>query len=126
MYRKTKGFTLIELIVVMAIITILSSVLVANYSFYIKSANTSKAEQIGRMIYTSAMRAYAEDDKFNKDNVELKVKEDVNIDGIDISVNAPTYEGSCISVKFNSNSNGAYYTVSINGKNSNYNVVKIS
>ncbi len=39
--KKTGGFTLVELIIVIAILAILSSVAVAGYSSYIKKANDS-------------------------------------------------------------------------------------
>lgn len=45
MYKKLKkGFTLVELIVVMAIIAILSTVAVVSYSAIVKKAEKSKAE----------------------------------------------------------------------------------
>lgn len=122
MQNKIKGFTLIELIVVMGIITILSSILVPNYLFYVKRANTAKAEQVGRMIYTSSMRAYSENDNFNAEDVALAVKEDVNIDGFNIKVNEPSADGSSISINFSSDSSS--YFINVYGKDCRYSMIK--
>lgn len=124
MGRKSRGFTLIELIAVMAIIAILSSTLALNYSNYIKRADTAKAEQIGRMIYTSAMRTYTENEKFTKYSVVLTINEDISLDGTNINVNVPSDDGSSISINFSSGDSN--YTVSVNGKSSCYNLVKNS
>ena len=42
---KTKGFTLVELLVVIAILAILATVSVVGYTTYIENANQSKAVQ---------------------------------------------------------------------------------
>lgn len=124
MKRKSRGFTLIELVAVMAIIAILSSTLALNYSAYIRRADTAKAEQIGRMIYTSAMRTYTENEKFIKYSVVLTINEDISLDDANINVNTPSDDGSSISINFSSGNNN--YTVSVNGNRSCYNLMKNS
>lgn len=59
-FKKTGGFTLVELIIVIAILAILSSVAVAGYSSYIKSANNSAVESFLNEIETHVILANAE------------------------------------------------------------------
>lgn len=59
-FKKTGGFTLVELIIVIAILAILSSVAVAGYSSYIKRANNSAVLSELNNISTAATLANAE------------------------------------------------------------------
>lgn len=59
-FKKTGGFTLVELIIVIAILAILSSVAVAGYSSYITKANDSAAESFMNEIKTHVVLANAE------------------------------------------------------------------
>ena len=58
-FKKNGGFTLVELIIVIAILAILSSVAVAGYSSYIKKANDSAIDAELANISTSASLANA-------------------------------------------------------------------
>lgn len=58
--RKNKGFTLIELIVVMAIILVLSSFLVPKFNGYRKKAERLRAIDMGRQIYYVVVASYSE------------------------------------------------------------------
>ncbi len=49
--KKNKGFTLVELIVVIAIIGILAAVLIPTITGYVKNAKVSSDEQEARAIY---------------------------------------------------------------------------
>jgi prepilin-type N-terminal cleavage/methylation domain-containing protein len=58
--KKNGGFTLVELIIVIAILAILSSVAVAGYSSYITKANNSAVESWLNNISTAATLANAQ------------------------------------------------------------------
>lgn len=57
--KKNGGFTLVELIIVIAILAILSTGAIAGYSAYIKSANNAAVEAVLSDISTSAVLANA-------------------------------------------------------------------
>ena len=58
--KKNGGFTLVELIIVIAILAILSTGAIAGYSAYIKSANDAAVKAVLSDIYTSAVLANAQ------------------------------------------------------------------
>ena len=58
-FKKNGGFTLVELIIVIAILAILSTGAIAGYSAYIKSANSAAVEAVLSDIATSAVLANA-------------------------------------------------------------------
>jgi len=59
--RKNKGFTLIELIVVVSIILILSGFLVPKVIGYQNKAKEAKAINTARQIYDTSMQLYTEE-----------------------------------------------------------------
>ena len=59
MFKKKDGFTLVELIVVIAILAILAGVAIPAYSGYIKKANDSAVETELAAISSAAMAANA-------------------------------------------------------------------
>lgn len=58
--KKNGGFTLVELIIVIAILAILSTGAIAGYSAYIKSANNTAVQAVLSDISTSAVLANAQ------------------------------------------------------------------
>lgn len=78
-----KGFTLIELMIVMSIILILLSVMVPKFSGYQQKAKKVKVVNTAKQIYQSALLSYGEQDgSFN----DAKVIDTVNqITGLGIS-----------------------------------------
>ena len=88
-----KGFTIVELVIVIAVIAILAGVLIPTFSGIVTKANESKALQEARNAYTETLA----DDLTNA------------ADADDVVYNF----GSAIIVK---HSNGTYISISTNGE----------
>ena len=69
--KKNGGFTLVELIIVIAILAILSTGAIAGYSAYIKNANTSAVNAVLSDVSTSAVLANAAAAPVEKITVEV-------------------------------------------------------
>ena len=70
--KAKKGFTLVELVVVIAVIAILAGVSVGAYFGITETANRSAAEQGGKQLHT-ALLAVANDPKYDtsSDNIDI-------------------------------------------------------
>lgn len=120
--NKKRGFTLIEVIIVISIIAILGGILIPKYTTYIEKANSAKAEQISRMIFVSAMRSYMDNNIFTKEQVSAAINGDMNIDDININVKNPSSDGNSIATDFNTGH--SIYTVTVRGDNSTFTLNK--
>ncbi|KAJ53423.1 type IV pilus assembly protein PilA [Clostridium tetanomorphum] len=77
-----KGFTIIELLIVMSIIFVLMGLLVPRFKGYRMKAENLKIENYARQIYTATMASYSEmDGKFVKENIEDNIINLINITG---------------------------------------------
>lgn len=63
--NNRKGFTIVELVIVIAVIAILATVLVPTFGNVITKANESKAVQAARNEYTEYMIDHAQEGKFD-------------------------------------------------------------
>lgn len=97
MYLKEKlykdGFTLIELVTVIAIISILSSIIIPNYIGYIDKANKIKIICEGKQLFSAAIESYKESSNtFNNIQIINVVEEitGVNLTVADINVSSPS------------------------------------
>ena len=59
--NKRKGFTIVELVIVIAVIAILAGVMIPTFASVVKKANKSAALQEARNIYTEYVAVAAED-----------------------------------------------------------------
>lgn len=83
---KRKGFTILELIVVMAVILVLSSFLVPKFNGYREKALKVKAIDTGRQIYTAAFVSRMEStDVYSEDSIKDAAKELVGVENITVA-----------------------------------------
>ena len=93
MKNTKKGFTLVELLVVIAILAILASVAVVGYTSFIKKANDSKAETELHQIVTTLNAEFMDDGKWgdfvrdeldadDADALETAINEYEDFDGL--------------------------------------------
>ena len=83
MRSNKKGFTIVELVIVIAVIAILAAVLIPTISGLVKKANVSADQQAVRQM-NSALAIYAAENGNPKDIIEVKKALDaqlVNVDG---------------------------------------------
>ncbi|QGU96817.1 prepilin-type N-terminal cleavage/methylation domain-containing protein [Clostridium bovifaecis] len=84
MSRK-KGFTLIELIVVMAIILIMASFLIPKFNGYRAKAQKLKIVDTGRQIYLAVVESYIEgNENFNQEELSQTTQELLGLKSIQV------------------------------------------
>lgn len=106
--NKKKGFTLIELVIVIAILAILAAILVPSVTGYITKADNARDEANARTVYMAASLALAEE----KDPTTVKPEElaasAATLSGLDASkITLGVVNGVITSVSYDSKS----YTV---------------
>lgn len=110
---KSKGFTLIELIVVMAVILVISSLLIPRFNGYRNKAQSLKVIDTGRQIYLAAVESYTEGNgEFSKDGILKATKDLLGIDELEVDSKANNIsivykvDNKQYSVNFNELDNG--------------------
>ncbi|EJO5346969.1 type II secretion system protein [Clostridium botulinum] len=81
--KKKKGFTLIELMIVISIILVLASFLVPKLTAYKNKAKDTKAINTGKQIQVAAINSYNENNEtFNSNNLtnDIEIFTGVKID----------------------------------------------
>ena len=111
--KNKRGFTIVELVIVIAVVAILSAVLIPTFSSLIKKANVTADQTLVRNLNTSL--AIASDGKNGKSTM-YETLNDLKGQGYDITKLSPTSAGSDIVWDSNNNQfvlvmeNGKYYT----------------
>ncbi|WP_251859474.1 type II secretion system protein [Clostridium sp. Marseille-Q2269] len=118
--KKKKGFTLIELMVVISIILILASFLVPKLTAYKDKAKDTKAINTGKQIQVAAINSYNENnERFNSNNL----KEDIEtFTGITVDSTNESQPGNAVDIGYKSDNEN--YLVQIDIKENTYTVKK--
>jgi len=118
--KKRKGFTLIELILVMSIILVISSLLMPKLNGYSSKAQVLKVVDTGRQVYLAAMESYTSgNEQFDKTKLTSSVKSLLGIDLVDVGSNAGE-----VSISYKVDEKG--YSINFNTTSSNSFTVKDS
>ena len=81
-----KGFTIVELVIVIAVIAILAAVMIPTFSNVVTNAKQSAALQKARNYYTETLSKNLSDTNANNDAIGTAASVIVEIDGIKIEV----------------------------------------
>ncbi|AKA70216.1 prepilin-type N-terminal cleavage/methylation domain-containing protein [Clostridium scatologenes] len=114
-FHKCKGFTLIELMLVITIILILMGFLVPKVSAYQEKARNAKAVNTAKQIETAAMASYGNNDsKFDGSDVTTTVQQLTSAKNVSVS------SASDQSINIAYMSDDKNYSVEINANDSTY------
>lgn len=87
--KARKGFTLIELIIVMSIILVLASFFLPKFSGYREKAQRLKVIDTGRQIYASAVESYMEGNgSFSDSEIENNIEDLLGLDSVEVISNS--------------------------------------
>ncbi|HBC95667.1 MAG TPA: prepilin-type cleavage/methylation domain-containing protein [Clostridium sp.] len=118
--KKKKGFTLIELMLVVAIILVLLGFLVPKFSAYQNKAKTAKAINTAKQIETAAMASYGDNDgSFNEEDVRSCISNLTSAGGASIESGG---SDQLINISYESDSDT--YVLEIDAANNSYKVRK--
>lgn len=117
---KTKGFTLIELMLVITIILVLMSFLIPKFSSYQNKAKNTKAINAAKQIQTAAMASYGDKDgKFDVDDIRKNVEDLTSIEKIG-DIKQSDKDAQSVQVCYESDKK--QYIVNIDAVNNTYTV----
>ncbi|MHC6179430.1 type II secretion system protein [Clostridium sp. JNZ X4-2] len=115
-----KGFTLIELMLVVAIILVLLGFMIPKFSAYQDKVRTTKAINTAKQIETAAMASYGDNDgKFDEANVKECISTLTSAEKTNISAGS---DDQLINISYESDNNT--YTLQINAADNSYTVKK--
>lgn len=118
--RKKRGFTLIELVVVISIIMIFAGFLIPKFAGYQTRAKDTKAINTAKQIQSAALSSYSEmDGKFVEASVESAVSDLTGAESPEAAIEAG---GAAVKVTFASD--GESYAVNITDSSGTFIVLK--
>jgi type IV pilus assembly protein PilA len=117
--KKRKGFTLIELVVVISIILIFAGFLIPKFAGYQTRAKDTKAINTAKQIQSAALSSYSEmNGKFEASAVSDSVSALTGAEGVSVTV----VSGKSVEVSFTSDTEN--YTVKIEDTSGTFTVYK--
>jgi type IV pilus assembly protein PilA len=117
--NKKRGFTLIELVVVISIIVIFAGFLIPKFAGYQTRAKDTKAINTAKQIQSAALSSYSEmDGKFVKGSVETAVAELTGAEAVSATIDTD----GAVKVAFTSDT--VNYTVDITDSSGTFKVYK--
>lgn len=115
-----KGFTLIELMLVVSIVLVLMGFMIPRFSSYQNKVKETKAVSVGKQIQTAAMASYGDNDgEFIKEDVEENIR---TLTSSGTATASTGENGQTVDIKYNSD--GIDYTLKIDASQDTYEVVK--
>lgn len=116
---KKKGFTLIELMIVISILLVLIGFMIPKFSAYLDKAKKIKAMNTAKQIHTAAMASYGDNNgKFVEADVSNNITTLTTLISTDIVNASVTGDGQSLQVTFNSDVKP--YTMDINASGNTY------
>jgi type IV pilus assembly protein PilA len=117
---KKKGFTLIEIMIVISILLVLIGFMIPKFSAYLDKAKTIKAMNTAKQVQTAAMASYGDNNgKFVDVDVTNNITTLTTLISADIGNSIVTgTDGQTLQVTFNSD--GKPYTMDINASGNTY------
>ena len=121
--NKNKGFTLIELIVVVSIILILSGFLVPKVLGYQDKAKKAKVVNTATQIFDASMASYTEEEGIlDKDKISSSILAVTGLANTDLTVGQPDATNGNIAVTFKTD--GKIYDVNVTAKDNKFSVTQ--
>lgn len=117
---KKKGFTLIELMIVISILLVLIGFMIPKFYAYLDKAKKIKAMNTAKQIQTAAMASYGDNNgKFVKNDVESNITTLTTVVSADIVSTTVSGSGDQ-ALTINYKSDGKNYTIDIDSAANTY------
>ncbi|MDW8799601.1 type II secretion system protein [Clostridium sp. A1-XYC3] len=101
MKNKEKGFTLIELMLVVSIMLVLMGFMIPKFSAYQNKVKETKAVNIAKQIQTAAMASYGYNDgKFIKEDITGNITTLTSLKGVGVNDVKVNRDGQSVNVNY--------------------------